>query len=188
MKCSTLFFPCWLRTNTKEGAEWPSFFFWPTLTTAETWNTSLDPGPSMGSLGKVFFTELLFKSKEMRSKWKDLVDLIRFNLLLSHAFFLDTLSRSWVNYIVVKLFLFSFVIFIYFLAGGGAKGEGEQESQAGSTPSAEPDTGLNPTTLRSWPELKSWVGCFTNWATQAPLFSVSLVGSSQYFFKNTLHR
>ena len=31
----------------------------------------------------------------------------------------------------------------------GEEGEGERESQAGSTPSAEPVAGLKPTTLRS---------------------------------------
>lgn len=33
--------------------------------------------------------------------------------------------------------------------GGGAKGEGEQESQAGCMPSAEAYVGLSPLTLRS---------------------------------------
>ena len=33
--------------------------------------------------------------------------------------------------------------------------EGEKESQAGSTPSREPHVGLDLTTLRSGPELKS---------------------------------
>ena len=34
-------------------------------------------------------------------------------------------------------------------AGGGAEGKGDRESQAGSTPSTEPDTGLNLASLRS---------------------------------------
>ena len=36
--------------------------------------------------------------------------------------------------------------------------------------SVEPDGGLNPTMLRSWPGLKSKVKCSTGWATQVPLF------------------
>ena len=51
---------------------------------------------------------------------------------------------------------------------GKGQREKERESQATSTLSAEPDTGLNPTILRSQPEPKSRVGCSTNWATQAP--------------------
>ena len=51
--------------------------------------------------------------------------------------------------------------------------EGERESQAGSTLSAEPDTGLNLTTVKSWPELKSRVGHSTDWATQVPLCHIS---------------
>ena len=48
-----------------------------------------------------------------------------------------------------------------------AEREGERESQAGSTVSSEPDTGLHPMIMRSWPELKSRVRCLTDWATQA---------------------
>ena len=53
---------------------------------------------------------------------------------------------------------------------GGAEGEGEvvRESQADSLLSTEPDAGLNLTTLRSWPELKSTVRRLTGWATQVP--------------------
>lgn len=39
--------------------------------------------------------------------------------------------------------------------GGRAEGHGERESQAGSTVSTEPPSGLNPKTPRSPPELKS---------------------------------
>ena len=35
-------------------------------------------------------------------------------------------------------------------------------------PSAEPDTGLDLTTLRSWPELTSGVRCSTDWAIRCP--------------------
>ena len=51
---------------------------------------------------------------------------------------------------------------------GGRERQRERESQAGSTLSAEPDVGLHPTTLGSWPELKSRYGRSTNWATQVP--------------------
>ena len=52
--------------------------------------------------------------------------------------------------------------------GRGQKGEGERESQTGSTFSAEPDVRLNLTTMRSCPEPKSRVGHLTDWVTQAP--------------------
>ena len=41
------------------------------------------------------------------------------------------------------------------MSGGGA--EKERESQAGPMLRTQPDSGLNPTTLGSWPELKSRV-------------------------------
>lgn len=39
--------------------------------------------------------------------------------------------------------------FVLFYGGGGAKTEGEKETQAGSMPSTELDEGLNLTTVRS---------------------------------------
>ena len=36
-------------------------------------------------------------------------------------------------------------------------------------PSAEPDVGLDPMMVRSWPALKSGVRCLTDWVTQVPL-------------------
>ena len=45
--------------------------------------------------------------------------------------------------------------------------EGEREFQADFPLSTEPDSGLQLTTLRSQPELKSRVGCLTNWVAQA---------------------
>ena len=48
------------------------------------------------------------------------------------------------------------------------KREGERESPVDSLLSEEPDVGLDPTILRSWPEPKSRVKCLTNWANQAP--------------------
>ena len=45
---------------------------------------------------------------------------------------------------------------------GGTEGERERASQAGSMPSTEPDEGLDLTTVRSWPELKSRVGRLTD--------------------------
>ena len=42
------------------------------------------------------------------------------------------------------------------------EGQGQRESQAGYMLSVEPDLGLDPTTLGSWPELKSRVGHSTD--------------------------
>lgn len=52
--------------------------------------------------------------------------------------------------------------------GRGVEGEGERESQADFMPSAEPNMRLDPTTLRSWPEPKSRVGCLTERHLGAP--------------------
>lgn len=43
----------------------------------------------------------------------------------------------------------------------GAGGKGEKESQSASTLSAEPDVGLDLTTLRSWPKPKPRIGHLT---------------------------
>ena len=85
---------------------------------------------------------------------------------------------SWRKYIKLQMdhfsFLNNFLMFIYVfferesLSGGGAEREKERESQAGYTLSTEPNTGLDFTTLRSWPEPKSRVRRLTNWATQTP--------------------
>ena len=55
------------------------------------------------------------------------------------------------------------------MSRGGAEGEGDTESEAGSrlwAVSTEPDAGLELTncTIMTWAK----VGCLTNWATQAP--------------------
>ena len=56
-------------------------------------------------------------------------------------------------------------------SGGMGRRRGrERESQADSILNAKPDVGLNPTTLRSWPELKPIVGNLTYWATRYPCF------------------
>ena len=52
---------------------------------------------------------------------------------------------------------------------GTKVGGRERESQADSSLSVQPDLGLNPMTLGSWPVPKSRVGCLTNWAIQCPL-------------------
>ena len=50
---------------------------------------------------------------------------------------------------------------------GGAEEEGERDSPADSLLNAEP-LATDLMTLRSWPELKRRVKCFTDWA-QVPL-------------------
>ena len=50
--CYKLLFPCWLKRTNSKGTERPHFF-WSYLYTAETWNTSSNPRPSVGILGKV---------------------------------------------------------------------------------------------------------------------------------------
>ena len=50
----------------------------------------------------------------------------------------------------------------------GEQGKGKRESQAGSMLSAEPNLGLNPTTLGSLLEPKSRIEHSTDWASKAP--------------------
>jgi len=74
------------------------------------------------------------------------------------------------------IYLFFKILFIYLsvrdwerkrerVGRGGAEGEG----QADSVLSTEPDAGLGPTTLGSWPELGPGVRRLADWATQVPL-------------------
>ena len=54
-------------------------------------------------------------------------------------------------------------------AWGGSEREGDRDSEAGSMLLAQtPVWGLNPQTMRSWPELKPRVGRSTDWATYVP--------------------
>ena len=86
-------------------------------------------------------------------------------------YFIDTKIIQWrslfiirKHLICIKQILFHFLmwlgkiqnIFLIFLRKGqsGAGGEGERNSEAGSTLSREPHVGLNFTTARSWPEPK----------------------------------
>ena len=61
----------------------------------------------------------------------------------------------------------SFLLFLF--RGWGEEQRGrERASSASSTLSTEPDMGLDPTTLGSWPEPKSRVECSFDWALQVP--------------------
>lgn len=67
--------------------------------------------------------------------------------------------------------------------------QGERDKQT-SALSAEPSAGLNPTTLRPWPERKSRVGRLTNRATQVPHVRSPLKEPSPvltHFLKSTLY-
>lgn len=71
------------------------------------------------------------------------------------------LGYSW------KIHFQKHLIILYFernkVSGGEAKEE--RESQAGYVFSTGPNAGLSSTTMRSWPERKSRVGHFNDWAT-----------------------
>ena len=94
--------------------------------------------------------------------------------------FEDLNCLAWCSSICIYIWLFSHewiqvkLFFFFFREGSGAeeqrKGEGERESQTGSTPSTELDTGLDLTTLKSWPEPKSRVKCLTDWSSQVKHF------------------
>ena len=62
--------------------------------------------------------------------------------------------------------LLIWLLFKIYLFWGGSRG---RENPKQTALSAEPDAGLHPTTLRSQSELKSRIGCLTDWATQVPL-------------------
>ena len=62
--------------------------------------------------------------------------------------------------------------------------ERENESQAGSTLSMEPNVGLNHTNARSWPEPISRVGCLIDWATQVPLNKVLLTVVTMLYIRS----
>ena len=49
------------------------------------------------------------------------------------------------------------------------QGEGQREKEKQTPLNREADAGLDPRTLKSWPELKSRVRRLNDWATQAPL-------------------
>lgn len=71
--------------------------------------------------------------------------------------------------------------------GEGTEGEGENRP-SDSPLSVEPDSGLDPKTLRSWPELKSRVGCLIDWVTQALLeIFFKCQGGSRCFIDNWLN-
>ena len=53
--------------------------------------------------------------------------------------------------------------------GRGREKGRERESLADPALSVELKVGLDSTTRRSWPELKPWGQCLTDWATQVPL-------------------
>ena len=67
-------------------------------------------------------------------------------------------------------------------AGRGKEGEGERESPADSPLSAEPNTGLDPRTRRSWVEIKSWTPNRLS-HPGAPTVSSILICTFIYFLK-----
>ena len=78
-------------------------------------------------------------------------------------------TRSLCHRIYLFLFIFLFYLFERRQGkrGRGREREREREPQAGSTLSTDPNRGLDPMTLGSWPESKSRVRHSTNLVTQA---------------------
>ena len=60
------------------------------------------------------------------------------------------------------LFFLSFFFLLRGGSGGGEQREEQRESEAGSALGTEPNLGLDPTAMRSGPELKARVGCLTH--------------------------
>ena len=73
--------------------------------------------------------------------------------------------------------------------GRGRERGKDRESQAGSALSAQSLMwGLNSQTTRSWPEVKSRVGCLTDWITRCPWHYIALneeepeINKSPFFY------
>ena len=82
-------------------------------------------------------------------------------------------SNSFVS--VLKFFIFIYYYFKRFIYLGESRVRGwggRRESQSASLLSMEPNAGLDPATLRSWPKPKSRLGRSTDRATQAPPLSI----------------
>ena len=87
------------------------------------------------------------------------------------------LSIFWqLIFIIFPFYFFKVYLFTLRVTGRMQAGEEqrdrERESQAGSTLSAQSPHGSITGTMRSWPALKSRVGCLSDWAIQVPLFSL----------------
>ena len=82
----------------------------------------------------------------------------------------------------VFLFIYFFKDFIYSFdrqrSQVGREAGRERGREASSPLSREPDAGLDPRTLRSWPELKA--EALTHWATQAPQYIINFWCSVQW--------
>ena len=86
---------------------------------------------------------------------------------------------------LLKTFCFFFFKYFIYLTdretGRGSISRAEGKGEAGFPLSREPDVGLHPRTLGSWPEMKA--EALTRWATQVPLiFNFKIKFKSKYFF------
>ena len=110
----------------------------------------------------------------------------------TEAYFLKLISfTAWVIW-TLKLDIYHSLLFVCFCfrmrereSSREAEWEGDRESQASSASSVEPNKGLNPTTLRSWPESKPTVRRTTNWANQAPISQQIHSPKMNLLIKNT---
>ena len=85
--------------------------------------------------------------------------------------YLSTSSPTLVSLIVFLIvFFLKFYLFIWQREITSRQRGRQREEEAGSLLSREPDAGLHPRTLRSWPEPKAEI--LIHWATQAPLLIV----------------
>ena len=87
----------------------------------------------------------------------------------SHLIVVNDYFNGLLKLVCQDLTIFKDFIFLEREEHEQGKGEGG-EWQAGSLLSREPDTGLNPGTLGSWPEPKG--RSLMDWAIQAPLLRI----------------
>ena len=78
-------------------------------------------------------------------------------------------KNEWTKTFFLKIFYLRERESLCVLAEVDRRAEGEN-FQAETLLSVDPDVGLDPATLRSWPELISRVGCLTDLAIQTALF------------------
>ena len=78
-------------------------------------------------------------------------------------------QRPRLIHLFFPLKIYFFIFYFFERVGGRGRGRGTEGISSRLLLSTEPDAGLDPMTLRWWPEPKSRAWCLTNWAAQGPL-------------------
>ena len=92
---------------------------------------------------------------------------VKNNWVTTILFVVKFKNLRFVEILLKVVFFFLRLIYLFERERRG-RGRG-RETRANFTPSTQPSVGLNPTTLRSWPEPIPRVRYLTDWAAQVPL-------------------